>query len=199
MFNWISDRYGDADLPLDFHAVNIAENVDLVREYAEQLGLDMPIILGSNALFNQYRLRGGVSPYPVDYVLDGERIVQYANHEYEPELILIVIDRLLDVNPGDVGVEPPNHPAPWTILLRPAFPNPFNGMVGFEIFAPFAQPATVAIYDVRGRRIETLFDGRLPPGLTRLNWSPKEAPAGIYVIRATGGSGTAGMKTLYLK
>lgn len=96
MQRWVRENYGDQD-NFDFYAVNIGENRDLVAEYVEQIGLEIPVILGSNQLFDQYRLRGGVSPYPVDYVIDDEGVIRYANHEYEPEIILMVIDRLLDI------------------------------------------------------------------------------------------------------
>lgn len=96
MQRWVADRYGDQDM-FDFHCVNINENRDLVANYVEAIGLDTPVILGNNALWNQYQLRGGISPYPVDYIIDGDGIIQYANHEYEPEIIVMTIDRLLDI------------------------------------------------------------------------------------------------------
>jgi|GEM_PF-1059535 len=199
MWNWVEAHYGEEDLPFDFYGVNIAENVNLVREYAAQLGLEMPIILGANGLLNQYRVRGGISPFPVDYIIDGDGIVRYANHEYEPELILMVIDRLLYDDPGDGVDGSPIEPTPQAWLLSPAYPNPFNGTVGFALTAPFGQNATVAAFDVQGRRVAMLFDGRLRPGVTRLTWRPDETPAGVYLIRATGVSGSAGAKVTFLK
>ena len=100
MQDWIAERYDEQD-NFDFYAVNINEDPDHIAEYVEQIGLEVPVILGTAALFNQYRIRGGVSPYPVDYIIDGEGIVQYANHEYEPEIMLMVIDRLLDIGNED--------------------------------------------------------------------------------------------------
>ena len=103
MQRWVEDRYGEED-DFDFYAVNINEDRDHVAEYVEQIGLEVPVILGTSQLFNQYRLRGGVSPYPVDYLIDGERIVRYANHEYTPEIILMTIDRLLEMGEDELPV-----------------------------------------------------------------------------------------------
>ncbi len=103
MQRWIEARYGEED-DFDFYAVNIAEDRNLVAEYVEEIGLTVPVILGTSQLFNQYRLRGGVSPYPVDYVIDGDRMVRYANHEYAPEIILMTIDRLLEMGEEDAPV-----------------------------------------------------------------------------------------------
>lgn len=100
MQRWVSERYGEED-DFDFYAVNINEDRDLVAEYVDNIGLEVPVILGTSQLFNQYRLRDGVSPYPADYVIDGEGIVRYANHEYEPEIILMTIDRLLEIQQDD--------------------------------------------------------------------------------------------------
>jgi len=96
MQRWIADRYGDED-QFDFYAVNINENRNLVANYVEAIGLETPVIMAGNAVWNNYRLRGGISPWPVDYIIDGDGIIQYANHEYEPEIIVMTIDRLLDI------------------------------------------------------------------------------------------------------
>jgi len=96
MQRWVTDRYGDQDM-FDFYCVNINEDRYLVAIYVEAIGLETPVIMAGNAVWTNYRLRGGISPWPVDYIIDGDGVVQYANHEYEPEIIVMTIDRLLDI------------------------------------------------------------------------------------------------------
>ncbi|MBT3232989.1 MAG: T9SS type A sorting domain-containing protein [Calditrichaeota bacterium] len=96
MQRWVQDRYGDQDM-FDFYAVNVNENRNLVQNYVEAIGLETPVIMVGNDVWGNYRLRGGISPWPVDYIIDGEGVIQYANHEYEPEIIVMTIDRLLDI------------------------------------------------------------------------------------------------------
>ena len=94
MQDWVNERYDDQDA-FDFYAANVTENENHVAEYAGQIGLEVPIILVSQQIYTQYRLRGGLSPYPVDYIIDGNGIVQYAQHEYEPELMVMTINDII--------------------------------------------------------------------------------------------------------
>ena len=94
MQEWVTEQYGDVE-NFDFYAVNVSENQNLVAQYVEQIGLEIPVIMVGNDVYNQYRIRGGVSPYPVDYIIDQEGIVRYAQHEYEPEFMQMILDRLL--------------------------------------------------------------------------------------------------------
>lgn len=54
--------------------------------------------------------------------------------------------------------------------LRPSRPNPFSPrtMVRFDLAT--SGPATIAIYDVAGRRVRTLADGTLEAGSHELSW-----------------------------
>ena len=97
MQSWIEERYGNQDL-FDFYAANVAENENLVADYVEDIGLEVPVLLVTQQVDEQYMIRGNASPYPLDYIIDGNRIVQYAQHEYEPELMQITLDRLLEIN-----------------------------------------------------------------------------------------------------
>ncbi len=96
MQSWIEERYGEQNL-FDFYAGNVAENEGLVADYVEEIGLRMPVLLVSSQIAQQYAIRGNASPYPRDYIIDGDGIVQYAQHEYEPELMLMTLDRLLEI------------------------------------------------------------------------------------------------------
>ncbi|NQT33935.1 T9SS type A sorting domain-containing protein [bacterium] len=190
MQSWVEECYGEEDT-FDFYAVNINEDANHVRDYVEEIGLEIPVILGTQDLYLQYRLRGGISPYPVDYVIDGEGIVCYANHEYEPEIIIMTIDRLLDI--GEEAVEDPNNPdIPQGFLLYPAYPNPFNAVTTLSYGLPEAAHVTIGIYDMSGRLITTLRDNQQAAGHYRVKWDAGTSPTGIYLVRMT----ALGFKTI---
>jgi len=115
MQSWVNERYGDQDA-FDFYAANVNENANHVADYVEQIGLEVPVLLVSSQTYNQYKVRGGLIPYPGDYIIDGDRIVQYANHEYEPELKLQTIDRLLEIDENYINKGSMNNRINWTDL-----------------------------------------------------------------------------------
>jgi hypothetical protein len=65
-------------------------------------------------------------------------------------------------------------------------PNPFNpqALVHFRLDA--GGPVRVELFDVRGRKVDTLFDGKLPAGLHTARMVRPDAPplpSGIYFVR----------------
>ncbi|HZL84765.1 MAG TPA: hypothetical protein VFD07_05240, partial [Candidatus Krumholzibacteria bacterium] len=57
-----------------------------------------------------------------------------------------------------------------------------------ELASPQPVRAQLRIFDVRGRWLQTLWDGPLPAGRTRLEWGARDAsrpvPAGVYFVHA---------------
>jgi hypothetical protein len=75
---------------------------------------------------------------------------------------------------------------------RPA-PNPSHGPVDFVIRTPARGRATLALFDLTGRRLATLLDREIEPGAMRVGWSGRDpygrAPAaGLYFYRFTVGA-----------
>lgn len=183
MQDWIEERYGDQD-EFDFYAVNVAEGADHVAEYVEQIGLEATVLLVPQDVYQQYQLRGRSSPFPLDYIIDREGVIRYAQHEYEPELIIETIDRLLDID--EESVDDLNDPGlPQGFLLYPAYPNPFNAATMLSYSLPEAVHVTIGIYDMSGRHVTTLRDNRQAAGHYRVEWEAGTSPTGIYLVRMT--------------
>ncbi|HYE57937.1 MAG TPA: endonuclease [Rhodothermales bacterium] len=65
--------------------------------------------------------------------------------------------------------------------------NPFVGVTHLVLHADAATDARVVVYDVLGRRVTTLFAGRVDAGTPlRLTVEAETWPPGAYVVRATG-------------
>jgi hypothetical protein len=67
-------------------------------------------------------------------------------------------------------------------------PNPFVDETRFSVMNREAGPVRVDIYDVRGRHVANLFDGRLPAGTHPFRWARQRTdgtrvPIGIYFSR----------------
>ena len=73
------------------------------------------------------------------------------------------------------------------------FPNPWNREteIRLRLSAPLPE-AEVAVYDLTGRRVRTLYRGAVPDGTTGIGWdgtneAGREVAAGIYFVSVQGG------------
>ena len=72
-------------------------------------------------------------------------------------------------------------------------PNPTRGPVDFVIRSPARGHATLALFDLTGRRLATLLDREIEPGAMRVGWSGRDSygrtpAAGLYFYRFTVGA-----------
>ncbi|MFB6231415.1 MAG: FlgD immunoglobulin-like domain containing protein, partial [Salinibacter sp.] len=80
------------------------------------------------------------------------------------------------------------HLRPESLKLWPTYPNPFRQQAMVEYALPEAGPVTVTVYDLLGRRVRVLVDGRQEAGLHRVRWngrggSGSAAASGVYIVR----------------
>jgi hypothetical protein len=68
-----------------------------------------------------------------------------------------------------VSTPPPAVPAP--LILSAASPNPFASETRLAFSVPKDGTVRMAIYDVQGRRVRTLIDGKVPQGDHEVNWT----------------------------
>lgn len=83
--------------------------------------------------------------------------------------------------------------------LRQNFPNPFNPTTTIEFQLPHAAIVSVRVYDLLGRVISTIVDGRVPPGLHRVRWDGSEFPSGVYLLRLSTPQGIQTRKMILLR
>ena len=92
------------------------------------------------------------------------------------------------------------------LRLGPGVPNPFRAATAIRCDVPAAAPAgrvLVQVSDLRGRSVRTLADREMGPGAYSLTWDGRDdrgarLPAGVYLCRAVGTTGTAARKLLLL-
>jgi hypothetical protein len=80
-------------------------------------------------------------------------------------------------DPGSLGV------LPRALALRGPYPNPFNPSAVFEVDVPAGGPVRLLIYDLQGRRVRALHQGRMPAGRHRATW---DGAAGGWRAASTG-------------
>ncbi|MEM8557365.1 MAG: T9SS type A sorting domain-containing protein [Bacteroidota bacterium] len=88
-----------------------------------------------------------------------------------------------------VGTAAEGGPTAATLRLDAAYPNPFATTTHLSVTLPHTADVTLAVFDLLGRRVATLADGRLPAGTQGFAWTPDATRAsGLYVavLRADG-------------
>lgn len=88
-------------------------------------------------------------------------------------------------NDGATDAGPVGGTAPAAFRLDGNYPNPFNAVtvIGFEL--PAAADVRAEVFDVRGRRVALLGQGRRGPGPGRFEWRADRFPSGVYWYRVT--------------
>ncbi len=93
---------------------------------------------------------------------------------------------------------------PESSALSQNVPNPFNPSTTIRFALPQAGPVSLTIYDVNGRRVRTLVDGRAEAGPHSLVWDGRDALArevasGVYLYRLTIAEGVLVRKMLMVR
>jgi hypothetical protein len=165
----------------------------------EAFQISFPILFGSLATYDQYR-QVGITPYPLDYVIDQAGRVAYFNTEYDPEEMTAVIDDLL-LNPTPVD----DLPAAVPNLSLEAQPNPFNPRTEIHFRLPRAGKVALDIHYARGRLVrrlivdETYDEG---PGVVAWDGTDDQGRAlstGLYLARIRSGGLSAISKLTLLR
>lgn len=68
-------------------------------------------------------------------------------------------------------------------------PNPFINVIQVSWTLFQAQAVQIALYDLNGKQIKTLFSGPLPAGVQELELDGNNLPAGIYLLKMGGDNG----------
>lgn len=150
---------------------------------------------------------GSSSVYRFDPDFDGTPII-VSNHEEQPADIsfnfrdnILAVPIFYNHYVDFVQIEPtavdepdtPNH-----IAAVANYPNPFNSSTTIEYTLAASSNVTIEIYDILGRRVETLVKANLAAGQLRTVWDADGMSSGIYLcrIRAGGYVGTNRMMLL---
>ena len=82
------------------------------------------------------------------------------------------------------SVDPDFRTTPENFALQQNYPNPFNPSTVIPFELKSSAVVELAVYDMLGRRIQTLTEGRLPAGSHTVSWEVAEnLPGGIYIAR----------------
>jgi len=87
---------------------------------------------------------------------------------------------------------------PVTHQLLSLYPNPFNSTTRIAYDLPIGGNMSLTVYDLSGREVARLVDSVQPAGRHSVVWKAGDVPAGVYLVKMTGGTGVTVVKKVVL-
>jgi len=106
-------------------------------------------------------------------VVEDNMLRQYAD--------IYVSDKITDVHAGKGSV----YPKAFQLLQN--YPNPFNPSTQITYTLAKSTNVSLRIYDILGREIATLVNGKNQPGEHTITWNASNVPSGVYFYRIVAG------------
>ena len=109
------------------------------------------------------------------------------------------IKRLINpTNPGEGKLT--SNLLPRSLLIKSAYPNPFNSSTVFELEIPSESDYSLTLYNLLGERVKTLISDKLKPGFYSVRWdgsdnAGKDLSSGVYFC-ALSGCGKSSVKAI---
>lgn len=88
---------------------------------------------------------------------------------------------------------------PQEFLLFQNYPNPFNPVTIIRFEIPASEHMTLTVYDILGRRVETLMNTNVSAGYYEIPFDGNRFASGVYFYRISAGSFSQVKKMLLLK
>jgi hypothetical protein len=98
-----------------------------------------------------------------------------------------------------VGIDDYDIPIPQEFSLSQNCPNPFNAATVIRYSLPEPSNVTIEIFDILGRKVETLIDEKQQAGYHRIIWNAADRSSGIYLYRIEAGNNAETRKMLLLR
>jgi len=168
--------------------------------------------------FLRYRVYMSTPPFPTTLidstngVLNTTRTISELVNGTTYTFYLSAMDTNLNESALSVGVEAipgvisttSNMAIPSEYALHPAYPNPFNPTSTIQYDLPEAAEVSLTIYDLLGREVVRLVEGRIEAGFHKAVWNGRnawgrETPTGIYIARLVTPVYTKSIKMVLLR
>lgn len=163
------------------------EPVSTITKFIEDQGITFPVLHDVAGIYSKYNISGGQSPYPRDFILDKNGIVQFAKTEYDPGSMISIIESLIDDSSTVAVAESISLPNDFELLQN--FPNPFNPTTTIRFNITTTQEIRLDIINLNGQIINTLIQQRkFEAGSYAIQWNGtnyngENIPSGIYFVQ----------------
>ncbi|MEJ2634930.1 MAG: T9SS type A sorting domain-containing protein [Calditrichia bacterium] len=129
--------------------------------------------------------------------LTGIHYYSYANYKILPRDTNDVVDHVSDIQES-------HNPIAKSFTLEQNYPNPFNPVTNIHFTVPSRGQVSLAVYNVLGQRIRTLFNNIVSPGNYQVRWNGRDdhgvqMGSGIYFYRLEGKNFSMTRKMILIK
>ncbi|MDR8390850.1 T9SS type A sorting domain-containing protein [Aliifodinibius sp. S!AR15-10] len=100
----------------------------------------------------------------------------------------------ISINPGADAEGLPDEYA-----LRNNYPNPFMDYTNVVFDTPIEGHVQITIYDILGRKVETVVDKNLPADFHKVEWNPQSLASGVYICVMRAGDKQFTKKLTFIK
>lgn len=196
--------YGGGDNDAAMHAIETEDGGYIIVGYTESFGLggrDVYIVRANSRGDTLWtKTVGG----PDDDC--GRKIVTTGKGEYiivgytesfgaggrDVYLIKLAPDPVIHIERQDILI-------PQKFVLYQNYPNPFNATTVIRYELPKQSQITIDIYDLLGRKVETLINEEQVAGYHQITWNANDKSTGIYFYKVRAGEHAETRKMLLLK
>jgi len=98
-----------------------------------------------------------------------------------------------------LSVDPVADRLPEGIMLYQNYPNPFNPSTTIRFDLPAASDVRLKVYDIIGREVSTLVNGRMGAGVHEVRFDGSSLASGVYFCRLAAGNSLKTMKLTLMK
>jgi hypothetical protein len=140
----------------------VGSNRAELNEFRTVFGARYVGLVDSTGVYSRWRVPNPTAPYPQDYIVDQQGVVQYWSDQFDPQGVIKTIDRLLTT-----GVK--ERAPPEAIRMTP-IATIVNGALRLPVASGISRSASSALLDIIGRKVLDLHPGpndvsRLAPGV----------------------------------
>ena len=153
---------------------------------------------GPGFLYDEYDISWALDPDDHDY-----RIAFRFTTDDAMDPFLLLDDIGWAIGPM-TGVDEFTIELPMEISLNQNYPNPFNPQTNISFALPYESHVSLDIFDLLGRRVVRLIDGKVDAGSYTITWNGRdaggnEASSGIYFYRLSTDEGVRQEKMTLLR
>ena len=155
------------------------------------------IINGVEDYGDEFRMLGEYIGAVGDYNGDGvdDFVTRVPHNQYEPKLVIFAGNREWVVPGNTVDTKLPNSYE----LSMEAHPNPFNSQTNITYQLPIESHLDIALYDISGRQVMTLFSGVRQAGEWSNTLDGSDLSSGVYFVKLNAGDLQMSQKVVLIK
>lgn len=109
---------------------------------------------------------------------------------------------VLNVGKGSynpIGINPISISLPFSYSLSQNYPNPFNPATNFVFSLPISTDVTLKVFDMLGREVALLANGKFEAGTYRVDWDASTFTSGVYFYTLRAGDFSQTRKMILIK